>query len=120
MIAQQQRDARGRFVAGNTIARDGGHARAKKLPKRRRRAIARKGYRVMVARHFGGDRNCQRSYLAELGRYAYEVQAGTFRPGSPLRTTTRHPGTIQEFRARYYQSNLLWGAHRDVDFMEGK
>jgi hypothetical protein len=120
MIAQQQRDARGRFAAGNTIAAAGGLARAQKLSKRRRKAIARKGYRIMVARHFGGDQQCQRSYLAELGRYAYESMAGTYTPGSPLRTPTRHPGTIQEFRARFYQLDLMWGSHRDVEFMERK
>lgn len=118
MIAQDGRDARGRFAPGNTIASAGGHARAQKLPKRRRRAIARKGYRAMVRRHFDGDAICQKHYLAALGAYAYEVAAGAYDPRSPLRPNAQHPGTIQEFRAQFYQLGLLHGPHRDIQFME--
>ena len=120
MIAQLQRDARGRFAPGNTIASAGGHARAKRLTRRRRRAIARQGYRALVKRRFDGDANCQRAFLAALGAYAYEVQAHAFDPRSPLRPNAYHPGSIQEFRARFYQLDLLRGPHRDVDFMEAK
>lgn len=70
----------------------------------------------MVAKHFGGDDRAQRTYLAELGRYAYEVQAGSFLQGSPLRTSVRHPGPIQEWLSRYWQPSLLVGDHLDVDF----
>lgn len=120
MIAQEGRDARGRFAPGNTIASAGGHARARKLTRRRRRAIARKGWRMLVKRRFDGDANCQKHYLAALGAYAYEVQAGAYDPRSPLRPNATHPGTIQEFRARFYQLDLLRGPHRDIDFMEIK
>ncbi len=115
-IARTDRDARGRFAPGNQVSSQGGRARAAKLSPRRRKAIARKGYRTMVTRHFGGDQVAQRKYFGELGVYNYEVQAGTFRPGSPLRTPTRHPGPIQTWRARYYNLQLFVGAHLDADF----
>jgi hypothetical protein len=119
-IAQTERDSRGRFQRGNQIAAVGGHARAAKLSKRKRRAIARKGYRAMVAKHFSGDTRAQRLYLADLGRYAYEVQAGSYQPGSPLRTSAQHPGPIQEWLSRYWQPGLLAGAHLDVEFFDTK
>lgn len=115
-IAQPDRDSRGRFTPGNSAASVGGHARAATLTPRKRRAIARKGYRAMVARHFSGDARAQRTYLAQLGRYAYEVQAGSFLPGSPLRTNCQHPGPIQEWLSRYWQPSLLVGDHLDIDF----
>jgi hypothetical protein len=113
---RRERDSRGRFLPGNTASRAGGRARAAALSRRRRRAIARRGYRAMVRRHFGGDHQAQRRYLAQLGVYNYEVQAGAFRPGSPLRTTARHPGAIQDWRAAYYTQNLYTGDHIDVEF----
>lgn len=120
----RQRDARGRFAPGNRISSVGGKARGAALSRRRRRAIARKGYRVMVKRHWGGDQRAQRKYWGEMGSFQYEVQAGallpdgTRNPLSPLRTNARHPGPAQEWRARYYTDSLLYGQHRDVDFME--
>lgn len=72
----------------------------------------------MVRKHFGGDMRAQRQYLAQLGAYNYEVMAGTFLPGSPLRSNASHPGPIQDWRARHYTPSLLFGAHRDVEFME--
>jgi hypothetical protein len=113
-----ERDARGRFVAGNHASSAGGRARAIKLPARRRRAIARRGYRAMVRKHFGSDGRAQRQYLAQLGTYNYERMAGSFLPGSPLRTNASHPGPIQDWRSRYYTPDLFTGAHRDVQFME--
>jgi hypothetical protein len=113
---RRERDARGRFLPGNTAAGQGGRARAAKLNPRRRRAIARRGYRAMVRRHFGGDRHAQRTYLAQLGTYVYERMAGAFLPGSPLRTTSRHPGPIQDWRAAYYTPDLYTGQHIDVEF----
>ena len=117
-IAQTERDERGRFVRGNQVSSKGGLARARVLTPSRRRAIARKGYRAMVRKHFMGDARAQRDYLAALGRYNYEVLAGTFAPGSPLRTAVTHPGPIQEFLSRYWQSELLVGPHLDLQFME--
>lgn len=116
-IAQTERDARGRFAIGNQIASAGGRARAATLSKRRRRAIARRGYRAMVARHFAGDERAQRHYLAALGAYNYEVMAGAYLPGSPLRPNAQHPGPIQEFLSRYWQPSLLAGDHLDIQFM---
>jgi hypothetical protein len=78
----------------------------------------------MCKKHFGSDRTAQRHYLAQLGSFWYEVMAGallpdgTRRPGSPLRTSARHPGPIQEWRALYYTPDLYRGDHIDVDFME--
>lgn len=111
-----QRDARGRFAAGNTISAAGGRGRAAALSRRRRRAIARRGYRVMVRRHFGGDDRAQRKYFAALGAYNYEVQAGAYEPGSPLRPNARHPGPVQDWRSHYYTQDLFTGDHTDVDF----
>lgn len=111
-ISLTDRDARGRFAAGNHAASAGGRARAAKLSKRRRRAIARKGYRAMVARHFGGDSQAQKKFFGELGIYNSERVF----EGTPIRVLARHPGPIQDWRARYYTDNLFAGAHRDVDF----
>jgi hypothetical protein len=61
----------------------------------------------------------QRLYLAELGRYAYEVQAGSFLPGSPLRTNCQHPGPIQDWLSIYWQLGLLVGDHLDFNFYGG-
>jgi hypothetical protein len=72
----------------------------------------------MVARHFDGDTVAQRRYLAQLGVYVYEREAGSFNPRSPLRTTARHPGAIQDWRAAYYTQDLFTGEHIDVRFME--
>ena len=72
----------------------------------------------MVKRHFGGDARAQRKYWAQLGAHNYEVMAGSYLPGSPLRSNASHPGPIQDWRARHYTPNLFTGAHRDVEFME--
>lgn len=98
----RQRDARGRFTRNNTISSAGGKARAAALSRRRRKAIARKGYRTMLRKHWAGDARAHAHYWAEMGRFQYEVQAGallpdgTRNPRSPLRTNARHPGPIQE------------------------
>ena len=111
-----QRDSRGRFVRGNSIASIGGQARAQKLSPRRRKAIARLARRRMVERHFGGDDRQQRQYFAELGRYAYEAAAGSYRPGSPLRTAVQHPGPIQDWRGRKMTYVLFDALNQDVVF----
>lgn len=114
-----ERDHRGRFARNNRIASQGGRARAAALTPRRRRAIARKGYRSMVARHFAGDRSAQRRYLVALAIHNYEVMAAV--PGGlglAVRRAAGHPGPIQDWRAAHYTSSLLYGDHRDVDFRE--
>ncbi len=106
------RDARGRFTPGNTAASAGGRARAAKLSRRRRRAIARQGYRAMVARHFDGDERAQRKYFAALGLWNSERVF----EGTPVPVRASHPGPIQEWRARFYQLGLFAGLHLDVVF----
>jgi hypothetical protein len=116
----ENHDSKGRFTKGNTLAQKGGRARAAALTRRRRRAIARKGYRAMVRKHFGGDDHAQRAYFAALGVYNYEVQAAvTGGLGLVVRRAARHPGPIQDWRAAYYTGDLLTGAHRDVNFYGG-
>jgi len=106
------RDSKGRFTSGNTEAAQGGRARAEKLSKRRRRAIARKGYRAMVRKHFLGDYRAQRAYWAALGMWNSEkVFIGT-----PVPVRATDPGKPQEFLSRYWQLDLLRGEHRDVEF----
>lgn len=107
------RDKQGRFTKGNPEAARGGQARAAALSPEQRRQIARRARAAMVRRHFGGDDGAQRAYFAELGVFNYEVQAGAFRPGSPLRTNARHPGAIQDWRARRYQLRLFDGGRLD-------
>lgn len=109
------RDALGRFTPGNNLAAAGGRARAAKLSKRRRRAIARKGYRAMVAKHFQGDYQAQRAYWAALGVWNSEkVFIGT-----PIPVRATDPGKPADFLQRYWQLQLLNGAHLDVQFMGG-
>ena len=105
-------DHNGRFTKGNTLAAAGGLARAAKLSKRRRRAIARKGYRAMVRKHFLGDTRAQRAYFAALGVWNSEkVFIGT-----PVPVLATDPGKPQDFLTHYWQLQLLNGAHLDVQF----
>ena len=114
------RDAKGRFLPGNPEAAAGGRARAKKLSRRRRRAIARKGYRIMVKKHFLGDYLAQKKYFAALGRWNYEqMTAVTGGLGLSVKLATRHPGRPTDFLAAYWQLDLLRGEHNDVQFMRG-
>lgn len=71
----------------------------------------------MVNKHFHGDMRAAKARWAAIGRYNYERMAGSFEPGSPLRTQVRHPGTVQEFLCVYWQPDLLQGPHLDVQFM---
>ena len=108
-------DHRGRFTRGNTLAAAGGRARAAKLSRRRRKAIARKGYRAMVRKHFLGDYRAQRAYWAALGMWNSEkVFVGT-----PVPVRAADPGKPQDFLTRYWQLQLMNGAHLDVQFMGG-
>lgn len=110
------RAANGQFTRGNSYAAIGGRVRAAKLSSRRRRAIARKGYRAMVRKHFLGDFRAQRAYWAALGMWNSEkVFIGT-----PVPVRAVNPGKPQEFLTRYWQLELMKGAHLDIDFMRGK
>lgn len=110
------RDARGRFTRGNMAAAAGGLARAAKLSARRRREIAAAGRAAQVEKWFLGDDQGQRRYMAQLGAWVYDQQAGAGAPGSALQAVATHPGTISEFCARRWQPALLTGPHLDVDF----
>ena len=115
------RDDKGRFTQGNPFAAQGGRARAKKLSKRRRRAIAKKAYRAMVEKVFLGDFRAQKHYLAALGRYNYEQMTAIPETwstlGASVARATDHPGRPTDFLAAYWQLGLLAGDHLDIDFM---
>ena len=105
-------DQKGRFTPGNSLAAAGGRARAAKLSRRRRKAIARKGYRAMVKKHFLGDFQAQRAYWAALGVWNSEkVFIGT-----PVPVRATDPGKPQDFLSHYWQLQLMQGAHLDVEF----
>ena len=106
------RDARGRFTTGNTAASAGGRARAAKLSARRRRQIARQGYRAMVAKCFHGDERAQRAYFAALGLWNSERVF----EGTPVPVRASYPGKPNEFLTRYWQLELFRGLHLDVEF----
>lgn len=109
-----QRDAYGRFVKGNAIAKRGGHARAAALSPRRRRKIAKQGWRGLVKRRFAGDERAAKAWVGAVGAYHYDRLVldlyGAIRPAYP------HPGDPVEFRAKLYQLYLLAGTHLEVDF----
>jgi len=111
---RRQRDRYGRFTRGNHYAKRGGHARAAALSPRRRRQIAKQGWRGLVARHFAGDERAAKRWVGAMGAWHYDQMImdlyGAIRPAYP------HPGTPSEFRARCYQLYLLAGAHLDVNF----
>lgn len=82
------RDKRGRFISGHPWASSGGKARARALDPERRRAIARAGWRGLVARRFDGDSQRAREWLGELGAFASDagyraVGLGVFRDPGP-------------------------------------
>ncbi len=87
------RDAHGRFVPGNALARDGGTARANALTPEQRQDIARQGgraaVRIMAAKHFDGDIARTRKYMADWLAYVNDpyrhTSLGHFPyPGGPL------------------------------------
>ena len=107
------RDEKGRFTQGNPFAAEGGRARAKKLSRWRRRAIARKGYRAMVEKVFLGDFRAQRAYFGALGVWNSEkVFLGT-----PIPVRATDPGKPTDFLARFWQLHLLDPLLADVRFM---
>lgn len=66
----------------------------------------------MVRKHFAGDTRAAKARWAAIGFWNSERVF----EGTPIPVRTRYPGTVQEFRARYYQCDLFNGAHRDVEF----
>lgn len=114
---QDERDRRGRFARGNAVASAGGKARAAKLSKRRRRQIAKSGWKAMVRRHFACNEAEAKRWWGEIGAWAYDQQAGA--GNGIIGVAFPHPGDPQSFRARLYQLPLLVGLHLDVDYYKG-
>jgi hypothetical protein len=85
------RDAHGRFVKGHRLASRGGRARAAKLTAAQRRAIAKKGWRAMVAKHFDGDQEAAKEFFWKKGL------AATDSVYDPVNRVWHDPGTIQDF-----------------------
>ncbi|MEZ4868117.1 MAG: hypothetical protein R3C14_42710 [Caldilineaceae bacterium] len=109
-----ERDQRGRFTRGNQVSVAGGRARAAALSPRCRRAIARRGWRAMVRRHFAGDEAAARAWLGALGAWAYDQAAGA---GNGVITPAySHPGAPGEFLSRRYQLSLFDALNVDVSF----
>lgn len=68
------RDSKGRFLPGNPWAGVGGHTRAKKLNKRRRREIARLGWQAVTDKHFGGDAQAHKEWFTAMGLWEQDRQ----------------------------------------------
>lgn len=66
------RDQRGRFAKGNSLAAQGGQARAQKLSPQQRSQIAAKGFQTMVERHFDGDRQKAKAWLTARGLWTLD------------------------------------------------
>lgn len=92
------RNCKGQFVPGNSIARKGGLARARALPAERRRAIARQGWDALVRKHFEGDQAAARRWWGEIGAWASDVAAGY---AGTWMQAFHHPGPPHEFLERY-------------------
>jgi hypothetical protein len=84
-----QRDSKGRFVVGNTIAV--------------------LGWRGLVNKRFSGDEQMAKRWLAQLGGFAYasmfHPQARTVTMQRRLETLFVHPGTPEEFIRRLTHLN---------------
>ena len=113
-IAQMSgRDARGRFQAKNPFASRGGNARAKKLSKRRRKKIARLGWKGLVERRFEGNEAAARFWWGKVGAHTYARLAvgGT---AIPWKSVFDYPGSPEEFMTWYRR--LFPGCDQDVAF----
>jgi hypothetical protein len=79
-----ERDKRGRFCKGNTVAAAGGAARAVALTPEQRSHIARLGWLAFVAKYFGGREDQARRWWGEVGAEAAERMAfagtGIYKP----------------------------------------
>jgi general stress protein YciG len=77
------RDNKGQFTAGNSIASQGGKARARTLSPERRSEIAKKGFQAMVDKHYGGDRSKATAMLIARGLWALDKD---YAPNLRIRT----------------------------------
>lgn len=93
-----QRNDKGQFVRGNTIARKGGQARARTLTPARRREIAQQGWDAMVDKHFGGDQQAAKEWWGAIGAWASDVMAGY---AGTWMHVFHHPGQPAEFLKQY-------------------
>lgn len=109
-----QRDRYGRFAKGNRISKRGGHARAHALSPKRRRQIAKQGWRGLVAKQFGGDERAAKAWWGAIGAWNYDQQLAGL--GWYLRGVFPHPGSPTDFRAQLYQTNLFDPLLREPDF----
>lgn len=91
------RNCKGQFVPGNSIARKGGKARARALKPERRSAIARMGWDAMVDKHFEGDQEAAKRWWGAIGAWASDVAAGY---AGTWMQAFRHPGPPHEFLER--------------------
>lgn len=91
------RNCKGQFVPGNSIAHKGGKARARALSTERRRAIARQGWDAMVRKHFEGDQEAAKRWWGAIGAWASDVAAGY---AGTWMQAFRHPGPPHEFLER--------------------
>ena len=71
-----ERDARGRFVAGNSFASLGGKARAAKLTPSERRQIAKNGFQALARQRFNGKRRKAAAWLFDPLGYQRQELAG--------------------------------------------
>ena len=68
-----ERDARGRFVTGNSFASLGGKARATKLTPSERRQIAKIGFQALAYRYFNGKRRKAAAWLFDPLGYHRQI-----------------------------------------------
>lgn len=113
-IVDQGRDQRGRFGPGNPFAAEGGRARAKKLSKRRRRKIARLGWKALVDKRFGGNERAAAWWLGKVGAHTYARMVSGEGSSIAFKEVFAHPGSPEEFMTWYRR--LFPGCDSDVAF----
>jgi hypothetical protein len=112
-----QRNDKGQFVRGNTIASKGGRARARKLTPARRSEIARMGWNAMVDKHFAGDEMAAKRWWGSIGAWASDVMAGY---AGTWMHVFHHPGPPDQFlkleeAKRAYKQQRLNFSLRDLE-----
>lgn len=103
-----QRNDKGQFVRGNTVASKGGRARARTLTPAQRRQIARQGWDAMVDKHFAGDEAAAKRWWGSIGAWASDVMAGY---AGTWMQVFQHPGQPAEF-LQVYQAQQAYKQQR--------
>ena len=80
------------FSKGNPYASAGGKARAKKLSKKRRQAIAKQGWTALVQQRFKGNEALCKAWWGAIGAWFYDAPYRQDGLGK-----IPHPGTPEEF-----------------------